>query len=293
MREKFARWLRALNANLITTDNFLLEKLYKASFSLSLLIYRRSISGKSDNSSRAVIIDNFDSDIRMYIDTSRTMGASIFWTGFHEFREFIFLHRFLKRDMVFIDVGANQGEYTLFAAKRLREGKVLAFEPLPSIRKVLADNISLNDFKNIEVFDFGLGNEDKRHTIHDFGNENEGTATLFPAGRTVRSTFDILIKPLDQVFPSTGLTRLDMIKLDIEGSELNALRGAVQTLNKFRPWILIEISNETYKAAGYTVQDVLQFFRENNYAPFQIEKRGRLSECMELPAFGNIIFRPQ
>lgn len=293
MSDKFARWFRALNANLITTNNFVLEKLYKFSYFISVLVYKKSLSGKSKSNSRLEIIDNFDSDIRMHIDTSRTMGAVIYWTGFHEFRELLFLHRFLKPDMVLADVGANQGEFTLFAAKRLTKGKVLAFEPLPSIHKMLADNVKLNDFNNILLYDFGLSEQEGSFSIHEFEGRNEGLATLFPGDREVARTIDISLKKLDNVFQSTSLTRLDFVKMDIEGGELAALKGAQETIQKFKPVFQIEINTESYNAAGYTVNDILKFLKANDYEAFSITKRGGLKLIKELPAYGNIIFQPK
>ncbi|HCW07094.1 MAG TPA: FkbM family methyltransferase, partial [Cytophagales bacterium] len=97
-----------------------------------------------------------------------------YWAGFHEFREFIFMHRFLKKDMVAIDIGANLGEYSLFMAKRLTAGKVIAFEPMEKMVSLLNENIKLNNFSNIMVCPFGLSQQNGVAQVHEVDDVHEG-----------------------------------------------------------------------------------------------------------------------
>jgi FkbM family methyltransferase len=290
MMSAVARFFRLINAKLITTDNVVAEKVLKVFFALSIFIYRRA--AKDKGGSKKVIVD-FDSTVKMKIDPSRSIGSAIYWTGYHEFREFLFLHRYLKSDMVFVDIGANQGEYTLFAAKRLTAGRVLAFEPLPSIRKVLHENIHLNSFKNIEVYDCGLSDREGVLPIHEVEDEHEGLATLYPGDRASRSSIAVELKTLDAIFPATGLKRLDFIKIDIEGAELSALQGSKKVLEMYKPSVMIEINAITYATAGYTPDDVRRFFDDLKYQAFETRKRGTLRKCTDLPSFGNIVFIPR
>lgn len=291
MTFSFPWFFRSINAKLITTDNLFLEKILKTFFYFSTLFYRRA--RKRNFKKEVIIINNFDGDIKMKIDPSRSMGAALYWTGFHEFREFIFLHHFLTKEMVFVDVGSNQGEYSLFAAKRLTQGKVIAFEPLPSIRYVLNENIKLNRFNNILVFDCGLSDHESTLLIHEIENVHEGLATFYPGDRQSKSTFNVPLTSLDNIFETMKLNRLDFIKIDIEGGELKALKGASTVIQKYRPVLMVEINELTYSAAGYGSKDVEVFFESIGYQAYEIMKRGRLKRCSVLPAFGNIIFKPQ
>lgn len=289
MLAKFFRWN---NSKLILSHNLIIEKILKIFFYLSVIVYRRAMP-KSVAQSEFVILDNFDSDLYLQIDLTRAMGAALYWTGFHEFREFVFLHRYLKRDMVFIDIGANLGEYSLFAAKRLSQGKVLSFEPLSTIRMALEHNIKLNNFKNIEVYPFGLSSQEETLAIYEIEDVHEGLATFFPGDNPGKSTMLVKLKKLDDVVSGLQLNRIDLIKIDIEGAELKALQGCLSVISLFRPVFLIEINELTYKKAGYTTFDVLIFFQKINYQPFQIKKRGLIEKCGKLPTFGNILFMPQ
>lgn len=287
-----ARFFRWSNSKLIESRNILVEKTLKVFFHLSVVTYR-SMAPSAGMRPDPVVIDNFDSDIWLNVDRSRSMGAAIYWTGFHEFREFLFLHRYLKPEMIFVDVGANLGEYTLFAAKRLPRGKVLAFEPLSSIRSVLEENIRLNGFTNIEVYPVGLSSHAEMMTIHEFDDVHEGLATFYPGERSGRASVAVELKTLDEVVSSSRLQRVDFIKIDIEGGELKALQGCRQVIGRFRPVFMIEVNDETYRAAGYTADDVLEFFATVHYTPYQIKKRGAVAKCEVLPSFGNILFMPR
>ena len=91
----------------------------------------------------------------MRVDRNSYMGGSIFWNGFHHASELIFLNKYLKSDMTFIDIGANQGEFTLFAADKLKDGSVLAFEPTPFQLGLLEQNVQLNNFSHVSIHKFG------------------------------------------------------------------------------------------------------------------------------------------
>jgi FkbM family methyltransferase len=286
---KFFRWN---NSKLVVAENQIVEKVLKIFFYLSLMVFR-ALKPRSPGESTPEVIRNFDSDIIMKIDRSRAMGAALYWTGFHEFREFLFLHRYLKGDMVFVDVGANLGEYSLFAAKRLSNGRVLSFEPLPSTRSLLNHNIALNEIKNIEVFPIGLSSRNETMAIHEFDDVHEGLATFYPGDRSSRTALRVQLKKLDDIVLGSALKRVDFVKIDIEGGELNALQGSRVTIERYHPVFMIEINEITYRSAGYSVADVCNFFGEFNYLPYHIMKKGRLERATILPAFGNIVFMRQ
>jgi FkbM family methyltransferase len=196
--------------------------------------------------------------------------------------------------MVLLDVGANIGEYTIFAAKRLTQGRVVAFEPVPALRKTLDENIRLNHFTNSTVMPYGLSDAVGSFPIYMVGeNENEGQATFFPGLVAHQRSVEVDLKKLDDEWDRLALARLDFIKMDIEGSELRALVGAREVIARFRPLIMLEISEVTYGAAGYTLSDVSDFFSAMNYLPFAVDKMGKLTACSHLPSFGNVIFVPQ
>jgi FkbM family methyltransferase len=289
---QFVAWIfRSLNAHIISTRFEWVRKPLKVLFLLSEKIKSWSLK-RSDGRPHWEIIRNFDRDIALKVDRSRSMGASLYWTGLHELREFIFLHRFLRKEMVALDVGANLGEYTMFMAKRLTEGRVLSFEPMALTRRQLQENVKLNDFSQVAIFDFGLSDKHQRLNLHEVDDGNEGLGTLFLGEKKSKGSVEIALESLDEKWNSFSLQRLDFIKIDVEGSELFVLQGGEKTIIKFRPLILIEISEENFKAAGYRTADVESFFKRINYQPKRINKVGQLEACAVMPAFGNVMFVP-
>jgi FkbM family methyltransferase len=280
---------RTLNGQLITTDNVIIEKILKLCFAVSVRVYR--YDRNKPKKKQELVIENFAGNIRMKVDRARSMGASLYWTGFHEFRELFFLHWFLKPEMTFVDVGANQGEYSLFAAKRLSKGTVMAFEPLASIREVFEENIRLNGFNNIQVFDCGLSDKNGSLDFHEIEGPDEGLGTLYLGDKKSKSVIRIPLRSLDEIVQELSIPKIDFIKLDIEGGELNALKGSVETIRKYKPVIMIEINDATYKAAGYSTADIENLFTTMKYEPYEIGKRGRLIKCSSLPTFGNLIYK--
>lgn len=239
----------------------------------------------------------FMGSILMKVNTNNYMGGSIFWTGFHQLNELLFLKYNLKENMVFIDVGANQGEFTLYGASLLRKGKVIAFEPVEKIRSQLMENIRLNNYQNVEVFTYGLSNENCTIPIYtsleqnEYSGVNEGLSSLYKT--QIRSHLEQLVevKIFDIEFENR-LNQIDLIKIDIEGAELYALKGMMRSIRKFKPLILIEINEETFNAAGYSTLDLIKFVNDNDYEFYKI-RRGKLFKMNEakMDLYGNYVLK--
>jgi FkbM family methyltransferase len=289
MLELVAYLFRALNAKLVTVQNLYLQKALKLSFLISFKFKKKF--QKLGNKSLPYTINNFDVNLKIKIDRSKAIGSSLFWTGFHELKELIFLHHYLIPEMIAIDVGSNIGEYTIFLAKRLKKGKVIAFEPMPPILSTLRENIAINHFTNVEIMAVGLADKKGKIEIHELEDDkNEGLSTIYLGNRKSRNTFIIDITTLDSL--ELKIDRLDFLKIDIEGAEIAALNGAKETLLRFRPLVMVEVSDITYHQAGYSSSDVRRFFTEIGYEAFIVGKQGTLLPLPQLPAFGNIFFVP-
>jgi FkbM family methyltransferase len=243
-----------------------------------------------------VEIDNYAGNIKMVVDKHSYMGGSIYWSGYHHLNECLYLKSFLKPEMTFVDAGANQGEFTLFAAKRLSAGKVYSFEPVQTNLESLRRNIALNGFDNVTVVPKGLYHEHKElpiYTSHDTvlnGGRHEGLSTIYPDDYRKDLEQTIELVPFDELLLHE-LERFDFLKIDIEGAEWYALKGMQQSLEKFHPQILIELNADTAKNAGYEVNDLIHFLRELNYRSYRIF-RGKLQQ-MDWDAsleWGNFVF---
>ncbi len=257
--------------------------------------YVRQYEQRDDSS---LVIQDYDGDLRFRLDRASYMGSLIYWRGYHSFTELCCLNRLLTPEMVFADVGANRGEFTIYAAKRLTRGTVLSFEPLADNFAVLKENVSLNGFDNARVFACGLADVEEQREIftsadHDLhGSWHEGLATLYQTDYRGRPLGTVTLRRFDDVFNEQKLSRLDGMKIDVEGAEMAVLKGAMESIAKHRPFILMEMNQETFHAAGYSKEDIANRLQPLGYQCFHIGRRGALTEtsCDNLPDFCNALW---
>lgn len=246
---------------------------------------------------RWIVIRHRDGSL-MKVDRSTAIGSALFWFGYHSIDELCVLGNLLKPDMVFVDIGANQGEFTLYAGRRITSGRVLAFEPMPRMFAQLQENIQLNRLTSVVVHNSALSSHAGSMTIHAAADAvNEGLGTLYPVGTDFQPAGTVQLEVFDEVFRGHKLDRLDIIKLDVEGSELAVLRGAQRSLVRFQPVIMFELNRPAFAAAGYTPEALIDYLRSLGYHRFSlIEKHRRVVPLEDLkaplPELCNVIAYP-
>lgn len=159
------------------------------------------------------------------------------------------LTEFIKPNMTFFDIGANIGYFSLFVASLLKNtGKVHAFEPINKLAEQIKKSVAVNNFNNITIHQVGLGDTEMETSIN-IRDENMGGSSLFDYKDlnlvTISSIEKISIKTIDSLF--TPQTKVDVIKIDVEGYELEALQGARKLLQAQHPVIFMEFSPIFYK----------------------------------------------
>lgn len=209
-------------------------------------------------------------------------GALIYYQGCTEPETGRFLDRFLRPGMTFIDIGAHIGEYTLQASLRVGpSGAVHAFEPQPDTFEILGKNVEFNRLANVTIQSLAMAESDG---FVEFSVCAEPTlSSIRPTGsgdtgRGVKQTITVPKSQLDTYCTQTGCAP-DLIKVDVEGAELNVLQGARNLLSKAREtapvWIL-EYTPHTYSRFGYSSTDVLDFLQQHGYILHGFDTRGNL-----------------
>ena len=189
----------------------------------------------------------------------------------------------------FICVGANRGWYPLVVGARNKNLRVIAFECNSLIYNELSENIFENSNRS-ELYRFAIGEHITTSNLFMPKDGNEGMSTLFPVGKQ-RSDASIIervnVTTLDvcltDSFASFGRM---LILMDIEGSEMTALKGALELLRDCSPSLILEINPELLDAAGSSVSELLLFLREYNYEVYWIDEREhlvRVGKDNELP----------
>jgi len=148
----------------------------------------------------------------------------------------------MEDGQVFIDVGAYIGTYTIPIAKRVgSKGKVIAFEPHPKSSEMLERSIKINHLENVTLIKKPVTDQKKKVK---FGVSNQPTISSIYFNKDIKYNVEMEGIDLDSCFDRLGSTRLDWLKIDAEGSEIDVLNGARQILKKYSPRIIIEIIEE-------------------------------------------------
>lgn len=184
--------------------------------------------------------------------------------SFYEETELDALRKHVPFGSVFVDIGANVGNHSLFAALFLNAKQVIPFEPNKRCYRLLYLDALLNDVDQRYDFSFlGMGLSDEEG--EDFGLED----------RTVNLGATKMLKGQGDLHVTTGDAALkdvmpDFIKIDVEGMEMKVLRGLSNTLSRAKPKMLIEVDEKNYAAfdawsegAGYEVLDEYQRYKTN------------------------------
>ena len=187
--------------------------------------------------------------------------------GSFEPNEFAFLDRVLKPGMAFVDVGANDGYYTLFAARRVGPaGQVVAVEPSSREQAHLRRNLARNGLANVHIVAAALGAAAGVADLHLAHGVHSGHNTLggFAHDDVVRADLEkVPVETLDAVVVRHGLSRLDVVKIDVEGAESGVIAGARTTLGTMRPLLMVEINDGALRAQGSSEQALLATLRDD------------------------------
>lgn len=225
---------------------------------------------------------------KLYVSPNDTaVGHGIRTHGSYEDHMTTAIKETLKPGMVFVDVGANIGYFSLLAAQLVGAGgKVLAFEPSQRNCTLLQMSITLNNLDNVEIHPFALADRDANVIFDTLVGSNGITSTTLEVDE---SQLDSLAhKTLVRSVRLDGilhhLERIDVIKMDIEGAEYRALLGAQKLIQKHRPTIFAEYSPGWLPSISQVSgRDLLLLFIEMGYTLAIIEFAGGTVDCGQDP----------
>lgn len=183
--------------------------------------------------------------IRFAIDNPKDVIQNCQFNGyFYEQGELEDVSLVIPTGAVIYDIGANVGNHTVYFGKFCRAAKILTFEPNPRAINLLRKNIELNSLgRVVDLSQVGVGIGKIRQQACFFEDDqkalsNLGAATLNVEGES-STGLSIDIHPLDNLTLSAPP---DLLKIDVEGMEMDVLEGALQTIRTHRPVIYIEVS---------------------------------------------------
>ncbi|MBP7274635.1 MAG: FkbM family methyltransferase [Kiritimatiellae bacterium] len=179
----------------------------------------------------------------------------------------------LRPGGVVLDLGGNIGVTALYAAACVdgeRGGRVVVFEPDSENLTVLRENLDLNPAgRCVTVIPKGVSDRSGRMTFQMGGNYTSSLVrtNYIEADEPAYRTVEVDVTTVDDACAELGLPRVDAVKMDIEGSEVAALRGARQTLQTHHPFLVIETHTVEGRA---TMEEVVKELRQAGYANIQL-----------------------
>jgi FkbM family methyltransferase len=183
---------------------------------------------------------------------------------FYEQKELSDLKRLFPEGGTFVDIGANVGNHSLFAALILKAGRVIPVEPNLLAYRLLIHNVLINRLEDVfDLAKLGVGLSDKAEEGYAMQKRerNLGGAKMLPGEG------DLMVVPGDDLLAGVAP---DMIKIDVEGMEMMALSGLEATIATHHPILLVEVDNENEdaffdwaRAHDYVVDKTVQRYRLN------------------------------
>jgi len=220
---------------------------------------------------------DFDDTLNIWLYPNDGVARLTYYFGYHEPEVFDFLHSYLREDMVFLDIGANIGTVTLFAAKRVGVGgKVYAFEPQCQTYQRLVTNLQLNGFRNVVAEPFAIGESQKNVVMRatsDTAKSYVRYTTDFSSHERQSGFDQCQMISLDDYFSRNALRRIDYMKVDVEGWEYNVLLGGQKLIRRYAPPIIqLELYDEFLARSGSSKSEVRRLLSELSYRLFELSK---------------------
>jgi FkbM family methyltransferase len=228
--------------------------------------------------------------VRLNLDLDDYLQRWVFCHKIDEDLDYNLVGKILRAGEHFVDVGANIGIVSLIASKAVgKTGVVYAVEALPETRAHLQKNLEINKADNVCVLPFALLDENREVEFFSSTDGNIGGSSLSSDGHKSSGT-KVQGRSFDSLISDGTIKECDVLKMDIEGAEILALKGMSKLFAGEKPRaVMIEVSDELLNQFGAKPDDVTGFFVEHGYSWYVAERGGfkRLRD-LEVHGFNNL-----
>jgi FkbM family methyltransferase len=211
---------------------------------------------------------------RMWLDPFSNMGAGIA-AGIDVSRVPEVIEAFISNGGIYVDVGANEGFYALLAANRAGpDGRVVMVEPQARLEWVIEENFGLNYLDNWTICRVAIGDKSDEVTLYLSPDLNTGSTSLIPRTRYTLPTEKVRMITLQMLLDEERLPHVDLLKLDIEGYEYEAILGSPEVFKTGRiKQLSLELHHEQLRERGHDPDAITGFLQACGYREL-VEWRG-------------------
>jgi len=209
--------------------------------------------------------------MKMQLDPYDLVSRKILETGVWEPESIQAAAEHLSPNATFIDIGAHIGYYSLKAATLVGpNGHVLSIEPNPQTLPKLRGNIEASGARTVTVWPVACAASESTLELYAAPESNTGESSLSKENASQEGAapmaYSVPARPLDAIVKEAKLDRVDVIKIDVEGAEFEVLKGAANTLDEYRPVLIVELVENQLKSMGSSVDEVLHFLSSHGYS---------------------------
>jgi FkbM family methyltransferase len=204
---------------------------------------------------------------KYWLDPATNLAASILTNGTYEPNMQRTLLALLRPGNVFVDLGANEGYFTIQGAKLTEpDGRVIAVEPQDRIIPVLQENIRLNSVKNVELFHAAISDKSGAGKLHLAPDLNSGSSSFYRTTKYSVPTQTTKTITLAELLNESDITQVDLMKVDIEGAEYEAILGSPEIFKDHRiKAIALELHPVVLERHGKSASRIESFLAEAGY----------------------------
>jgi FkbM family methyltransferase len=227
--------------------------------------------------SEAPVLARAPNGLEVELDLRDDLQRLVFF-GLYEAEETRFFLSRVKRGDIVMDVGANVGYYALLASTAVGpDGMVHAFEPIPGNARALTRNVERCGIENVKINVAAVSDGSARElTLYmRAGASNSGWASIAKSATRENAPITVPAITIDEYVQKERLSRVDLVKLDVEGAEANVLRGGRTTFTREdAPDLICEINPFLLHRTGSTPAALVEAVRAFGYDVYDISARG-------------------
>ncbi|NLF31684.1 MAG: FkbM family methyltransferase [Planctomycetes bacterium] len=213
--------------------------------------------------------------IRMWLDPRDFVSRDLYIAGEYEPPVARVFDALVRPDDVVFDVGANIGFFSLLSARRIRSaagsGQVHAFEASPPIQDLLRRNLALNNADNVTLHPLAVCDHDGTAQFHTAAGDYLGLSSLRALDGSSTTTHTVRCARPDSL---RDLPPPTLLKIDVEGAEMQVLQGARGCIDAGQPWIIFELTDAYLRQMGSSSTEILRWLTDRGYALHHIATDG-------------------